>query len=320
MIPLFHWIYLYNDKYRAIGANFKVILFSSVFIVYTTIQTILELLVNPFAARSIKTAAEETEELLLNGVSGYSLIYAVVILLIAIFPLLLDRKKIGISRKYFFIIMTLFFLFFYLIILSNYFTALIVSIVGLLSIFILYKNKNMFVFLLLFSSFYFFFKNEISIFLIDTMSSFIQEDGITYKRLGEIKLNLLTGATTESLDTRSDVTSNSIDLFFENPILGYASTSVREFNLDRLGQHSYVLDTFALYGLFLGIYSFWILWMPFHSRISKRYSYKLRVYSCTVGIVFISLITFNNMTASMGYMAFFVFPTVFAYLKQNENG
>ncbi len=320
MVPLFYWIYEYNAKYRGIKNSIKILFFSLIFILYTSVQTILKLMLNPYAARSIKTSTEGTEDLFLEGVSGYGLIYAVVILLIVLIPMILDWKKLGISflGKIFILVLGLSFL--YLIILSNYFTALIVTLMAILTIIVLYRNKKMLFILAPFTLLYIMFQKDINVRVLDTISSFVQTDGLTYRRIQEIKAELIFGSRTESVDSRSDVVNQSIDLLSEYPILGYATELGNNFDLNRVGQHSYIFDTYALFGLFLGTYSFWIMWLPFRYRITPKNGYKLRVFSWTVGFTFMILITMNNLTATMGFAAFFVFPTVFDYINKRVNG
>ena len=320
IIPLFYWIYEYNAIYRSLKSNIKNLFFSLLFILYTSIQTTLVLILNPFAARSIKTSAEETGDLISDGVSGYGLIYAVVILVIVLIPMILDGKKLGLSFLGKIFILVLGGSFLYLIILSNYFTALIVTIMAILSIIILYRNRKMLLMLIPLSLIYFMFQKDINLTVIDSISSFVQTDGLTHKRLQEIKAGLETGSKTESVDSRTGVINQSLELFSEYPILGYANKPVDRFDLNKVGQHSYVFDTYALFGLFLGTYSLWIMWLPFHYRIKSNFGYKLKVFSWTVGFAFMILIIINNLTPTMGFAAFFVFPTVFDYINRKVNG
>lgn len=320
MIPLFYWIYEYNAIYRSLKSNIKNLFFSLLFILYTSIQTTLVLILNPFAARSIKTSAEETEDLISDGVSGYGLIYAVVILVIVLIPMILDGKKLGLSFLGKIFILVLGGSFLYLIILSNYFTALIVTLMAILTIIVLYRNKKRLFILAPFALMYIMFQKDINVKVLDTISSFVQTDGLTYRRIQEIKAELIFGSSTESVDSRSGVINQSIDLLSEYPILGYATELGNNFDLNRVGQHSYVFDTYALFGLFLGTYSLWIMWLPFHYRIKSNFGYKLKVFSWTVGFAFMILIIMNNLTPSMGFAAFFVFPTVFDYINKRVNG
>lgn len=316
MVPLFYWMYQYNVMYRELKANSRILFLSLPFILYTSIQTTLVLILNPFAARSIKTSTEGSEDLISDGVGGYGLIYSVVILVIVLVPLLLEQKKFGLMTFRRILLVSLGGSFLYLIILSNYFTALIVTILGVLAIIALYRNKRIFIFLIPVALLYFTLQKEINLVVIDTISEFVQADGLTHRRLQEIKTELTTGTKTESVDSRSEVVGQSIELLSEYPILGYATTPVHRFDWNRVGQHSYILDTYALYGLFLGTYSAWIMWLPFRYRITAKQGSKLQVYAWTVGIAFMLLITMNNLTATMGFASFFVFPTVFDYINK----
>jgi hypothetical protein len=122
------------------------------------------------------------------------------------------------------------------------------------------------------------------------------------------------------VDSRSDVNELSISTFLEHPIGGYLfNVNDRSvFDLSKIGQHSHVLDTFAFFGFFIGIFMCVFMFYPFFIRLKKQ-EYKLKIFTIIVGFAFFILITANNLTPTMGYAAFFVFPTVFDVLKKTNN-
>lgn len=316
VVFIYYWIYNYNSTYRGITSNLRVIIISLPMILYTTINTIRELLVNPYASRSIKTTVNETGDLALSGIGGYGLVYSVVIIVFILIPIIFERKKLGINFWGVSVIIGLIMLFIYLVILSNFFTALLLVMAGVVSMILLYRSKSMLFLIVPFTLAYLPLQKDINMAVIDTICDFSQENGKTYLRLQEIKSEILLGGNTESVDSRSDVTKTTIDLFSEYPILGYIAGAGEEFNLQRVGQHSTVLDAFAMYGIFIGSFFLWVMWLPFKYCLSRRISYRMNVFSWIVGGSFIVLITANNITPSIGYAAFFVFPTIFDYINK----
>lgn len=319
-VLIFYWIYSYNTAYRGLKSNIRIVCVSFVFVLYTTINTIRALIVNPYASRSMKTDVESTADIVSSGVGSYSLIYSVVLFTLILVPLLIDWRKLKFNMIKLALIVGLIIIFLYLIILSNYFTALIISVIGGVTIFLSYRSVNVLFFIIPLSLIYFTMQKEINIAVIDTISSFSQENGKTYIRLQETKRGIETGEKGENINSRSGVMETSLDLVSEYPIIGYIAGAGSQFELSRVGQHSTILDTFAMYGIFIGTFFFWIMWLPFKSLISRRSSYRMNVLVWIVGISFMILITFNNLTPSMGYAAFFVLPTAFDYLKRNIYG
>lgn len=317
LVPLYYWIYSYNSTYRGEKPNMRIVFISLIFITYTSIKTISELIINPYASRSMKTSVDSSIDLVSSGVSGYSLIYAVAIMVIIIVPLLLERKKLKFNMMKVSLLISLGVMFIYLIILSNYFTALVLSFIGIISLLSLYKNKRTILLLIPFCLSYLLFQKEINIAVVDTVMSFSQSGGRTHQRMAEIKKGIETGGHIQNVDSRSGVLELSLNQFSEHPIFGYIIESNNKFILTEIGQHSFILDTYAMYGFFIGSFCLWIMWLPFKSRIHKRNNYRLNIFSIITGLVFLGAISFNNLTPSMGYAAFFVFPTVFDYLKTN---
>ena len=83
---------------------------------------------------------------------------------------------------------------------------------------------------------------------------------------------------------------------------------------DLFGQHSQVLDTFALFGIFIGILQLYILFKPFHIYLKDANIY-LSSFAEVVVLLFFIQVTINNITPSIGFAVYFIFPTTFNYIK-----
>lgn len=316
-IPLFYWIYCYNSAYRGLKPNIRIGLLSLIPIVYTSFQTISELLINPYAARLIKTSGDQSVALWSRGISGYSLIYATVILLLILIPLIIERRKLMLNIYSFFLTTSLTFSFIVLIILSNYFTALIIVSFGVLMYITFYLNKKLLFFI--FIGFFMLYSAEHKVInktVIETIIYFVPQYGKTHERLDAIRNSIVYDIELKDLDTRSETRKASLDLFSKYPLGGYIVASNNNiFDLDKVGQHSYILDTYALFGLFIGTFAFWIMWLPFKYLIKQNNIYRLKVFTWIIGISFILILLNNNLTPSIGFATFFIFPTVYEYLK-----
>jgi|GEM_PF-4400636 len=318
LTSMFFWIYSYNSVLRGLKYNIRIVLLSLVPIIYTSLITVAVLLTNPYASRMVKSSVDGNIELAQSGVSGYSLIYAAVIMAITLIPILIERNRIKLGKLNKLLVWALLILFLSLIVLSNFFTALIAAVFAILSITLLFRSKRMLFLLIPISIIYLTLHKDINLMVIDTVLVWVQPEGITRIRLDEMKTELLIGAKSSSIDTRSDRLDESIEVLTSYPIIGYIAGSGTEFDLQKIGQHSTVLDTFAMYGIIMGSFFFWIMLLPFKYIISRGNSYKMKTFGWIIGLAFIFLIVFNNLTASIGYAAFFFFPTVFDYLNSHD--
>lgn len=315
LTAMFYWMYSYNSVYRGLKYNLRIVLISLIPIIYTTLITIGALQINPYASRLVKSSIDENIELAQSGVSGYSLIYAVVIIVVSLIPLIIEKNIIKLSKLSKLLILTLLVVFLYLIILSNFFTALIVTFFGIIFIIVLFRNKRILFLLIPISLIYLTFHKEINLTVIDKVIIWVQPEGITYIRLQEMKNEITTGTKTFSVDSRSDTLEGSLDIFMSYPMMGYLASSETDFDLQKIGQHSTVLDTFAMYGIVMGSFFLWIMLLPIKHTISRSNNYKMKVFGLVIGLIFLFLILFNNLTPSMGYAVFFVYPTIFDYLN-----
>jgi hypothetical protein len=314
----FYWVYEYNSLFRGRDANKKIVYYSIPILLYPSINTLIGLMKSPNLSRSIKGSGLETEILRKEGFGGYELIYATVILLIIVLPFVLDKNRM-ISKGKKLLLMLYTILALGLIIYSNYFTAFLVSFFAILVYWILLRFKKFVIFLMPIIFFYLIFSSTINLYIVKNIIPITPEDGLTHTRLVEIKNEIEFGYETESVDSRSSVNRQSIEIFSEYPILGYICgiDNSNDFDLSIIGQHSHIMDTFAFFGLFIGIFMLYIMFLPFYIRIIKQ-EHGLKVFALTVCLVFFILIAANNLTPTMGYAAFFVFPTVFDILKNKR--
>jgi hypothetical protein len=256
------------------------------------------------------------------GVGGYEFIYFLVILIpVLLFIFFKDNFKI--KKRYRALGIVIIFIFSVNVILANYSTALILLILGYYFIFFLNKIKQtrILFYLLLFILFYISF-NFISIVTVDFLLDNLDENSRNFSRLLEIKDYLISGASGDSINARNSAFKKSIDVFFENPMLGIALEPLETNSSGQVtgfGQHSQILDTFALYGIIIGVIQIWLYSYPIYSRLIAVKGY-INGLSLSILIIFLILITINVATPSIGFAVFFIFPSVYEkYLENSSN-
>ena len=80
-----------------------------------------------------------------------------------------------------------------------------------------------------------------------------------------------------------------------------------------LGNHSHLLDTFAIYGLGFGILQVYIYIIPLLTRINKINGY-YESQAILICIVFFMFFTLNVMTPSVGFAVYFIYPTTWDWI------
>lgn len=162
----------------------------------------------------------------------------------------LCRKCFKGNKKMFFFWGTVTMILFYIIIRSNAATSLILSalmiIIGFLFNIERFSGKIVARLVILGVLFFIFMQPSI----VDTLLSSVQEqmdpDGMSYKRMGELKESIIYGESEGDLESRQGLYNQSLTLFIESPLWGTSSP-------ERIGMHAWVIDRLALLGLlFIG--------------------------------------------------------------------
>ncbi|WP_226742862.1 hypothetical protein [Polaribacter gangjinensis] len=314
-IPIFFMAFEKNKLLGRNNDNLFIIKLLIPFVLLTSIITLNAYRVNPYISRSLKVSQGLGVENLRKGIGGYDFIYFLVLLIpILIFVLGKTKKK---TSRFVFIIMII--LFSFNIVLSNFSTALLLLLLGLFMGFFVKKIKSSY--FLIYLGFFVilsFTYNAFSLFFLDFMIELLGDSMGSY-RLNEIKAFLLTGDEGVSIEGRTEVFQQSLNVFYQNPIFGKISSPLTknlDGNITGFGQHSQILDTFALFGLFIGLLQIYIYFYPI-KRYLKESKYVISGFSLSILLIFFTVITVNNATPSIGFAVFFIFPTVLNSLINN---
>ncbi|MBA4294356.1 hypothetical protein C0431_15460 [bacterium] len=308
----FYFIYQYNRYYGYERSSFRIVMWSLPFVLITSIITFYSLRTNPWLARSIKSSGEYSAQVQSQGFGGYEFIYFLVFICILILFIALNRGFISLSRtkQLFFGIILL--QLFSTVLYANFFTALVLFFIAA-TILILIRKSTMGVKLTwIFMAILLLIQGKALFFMISNWLIANLNAGRTAERLIEIQLKVLgTGGQESLLSERAPVFQASIDAFLDNPVFGMMTTQLSYDGgfLTGFGQHSQILDTFALYGFAIGLVNLYIISQPFLTRMkSHPYLFGLNV---AMLISVLILFTSNNVTPSIGYAIFFIYPVIY---------
>ena len=315
---VFYLIYMYNEKYGFSKSNEIVIKTSFPLVVYTSVITLVALLENPYISRSIKSSGEYSDMIRAKGVGGYEFIYFLTILSVIIFYRTLSKNRISGSRfSSKSTQLSLLFLFVVTIVFSNYLTALMILIIAF-SIIIFARNRSAiiritYLFTLIILTI---FSRWIGLFIIDVFMRVIG-GGSTYNKLLFIKAELINSGSVWTIATdRIGTLNESISSFIDNILFGIVVKPI-EFSggyLVGFGQHSFIFDTLALFGMIIGSLTIFIYFWPLVKQIKK--SSLNRALKIAILISATILFVFNNATISIGYALYFIYPYYLARLSQ----
>lgn len=308
-------IFKYYSKTNKLSVIKYIVVMLLPFILFVWMKTTYALISNPYVARSIKSEGEATMALYRRGVSGYQFIYFITALApLLLYVFLYDKDLKLKSISFLLYIMT-----FVTIVMSNYFTALLgwgLSSAVMVVVYFL-KNKNIFMVIM------FIMATIIFLIMLDEMfglgMSFISDlsgGKKTADRLSEMEGSFWGGLIEEMRTDRWPVMQHSIETFFKYPIIG---VSAKDFNgqypLIDIGGHSYIVDTFAIWGVLIGCLTVKITFKPF---TKKRFKGKMSVLSVPMLMITLVILIFNNMTNSVASVYCLLYPYMCEVYKERE--
>tara|TARA_B110000211_G_scaffold72789_1_gene84491 strand:- start:3430 stop:4671 length:1242 start_codon:yes stop_codon:yes gene_type:complete len=311
-IPIFYLAFEHNRKLGRNMNNLRIIKLLSPFIILTSILTLKEYRITPFISRMIKSGAIEGKEIMASGVGGYEFIYFLVFLF-SVLIFTFRSIDFGKHRKKSMLIMLLLtILISYNIVLSGYTIALFLFVISILfrlldkTINLNKLIKTISLFILLFILFYLGYN-----FIIDKFLVRFEGTGNASKIL-EIISFFNSDTLGVSSQARVNVYLESISIFINNPFFGiifYPLAVNHSGELIAFGQHSQIIDTFALFGISLGLLQLYIYTKPLKDRITvglKKYD----VLAILIMFNFLVITVFNNITPSIGFVVLFIYPTI----------
>lgn len=275
----------------------KTVIFVCISASITWTVTIINLMGNPYLARSIKSSGETTASLKQSGIGGYEYVYFCVIVGVMFFCLFWYKKQIR------YLIISVIALL--MCIMSNYMTALLLFVVGIILCIISGRTRQqriigITIILLLLIGF-----NYCSSWLIEMVSN-LTPDGRIARLLSNNNEGIIKGIINEFTVDRLPTLLSSINIITMYHGMGVYFVAFSTI-LSSLGQHSYILDTLAIMGIPLGGAYLFIVYKGIFRNVVP------------VVVITIILLTLNNATASIAVALFLFVPTLRYYLLPNQN-
>ena len=267
---IFYLIYQYNHFYGYDNSSRTIIMWIFPFMIITSVITLTRLMENPYLSRIMTNSEDLTKELHRQCVGGYEFVFFLAMITVILMFIIFNKKQLKLTSKSWLAFLMLLLLFVFTVIFSNYFTAFIIILVSFFILIITKKRNSNRVLVVTALGILLIIQIKhilvsLTNFLINILGS-----GKTVDRIITFQSNLLGNGSGESLLTERMWTfQTSIDAFIHNPLFGVVAKPI-EFSgsyLVGFGQHSQILDTFSLYGLFIGLLNIYIIVQPFIKRM-----------------------------------------------------
>lgn len=307
----------YNETNRMFIVR-EAVAISVPFFLLTFIRTVIVAQTSPWVIRSIKTSGDDIG-LSAQGIGGYEFIYMLSLIFAFLFICFMKDRKVLKKLLYLFgMVMIL-----SLILMANYMTAMLLSFLSVVIAFAMSGFENLkngkgikgiigivvvfAVFLLLFI-----FADAIFSLLIRNLHT----GGRIYEVLGSGD-SLFDAVREEFMVDRYPTIKLSWDSFLKHPVFGIVTEKIVTSGgyLVGFGQHSFIVDTFALYGGFIGIIGVIQVLKPY-----KRYAvYKNNItYRYALGTHFLLLALLNNLNFSTIFLSTIILPCLAEYLLESK--
>ena len=312
LIPFGIIIFDYYKRFNRLR-HLKMVVMSIVpFILYTTLNTLKRLLENPFIVRSIKSSGEYSEELARQGIGSYGFVYFMVVVGVILLYIFLKTAnkwmRFSVLLGY---ILTLYFIF-----KTNYVTALVALVVSSAILLYVYigqrgkRNRVIMVIAIALGAFLLLSLDNIVLAIEDYLP-----ERLARAIVPEGEQTVVNALFEEFTADRWPTMLKSLEAFRDNLLFGLMGKG--EINnylgfISDFGQHSHIVDTFAIFGVFLGIMIVFAIFAPFKDMngkwIKEQLPLTVAICVCTVLIYL-----FNNATSTIAFAITIIFPLVREY-------
>ncbi len=261
------------------------------------------------ASRMLSKSFDGANELMNEGIGGFGHIYSQIILVPSVLYLLQKRiyKNIWYNLLFaIYIIVTI------TLILNAGFSLAIINLILTMFLYFLIKNKNWVNIFKLCSvgfiiSIIIYLNFEIIFNFLISLAS-----GTRYQlKVIDIYSSLRGVTSLGTVEVRLERYIRSIKLFFQNPLIGQLSYS-------ELGKHSALIDSFAQYGIFMGLIFMKIVLGTPYKFLKNSVGSKFKLSSVVLVSLIISAGT-NNIPAQLGVSLFIIYPLIWN-LSTKDNG
>ena len=273
MIPMGYFIFCYYKECGRLKDLRSLFLITTIFIILTYFDTLNALIDNPYTSRSIKSSGDYSNQLAADGIGGYSFVYFMVVVSVLLLYSFLKSR----NRWLKILTLTGFIMALYFILKSNYTTALITALISVSTLIMLnYAKKGIGNNILLFFILIAFYGIIMNLNAIIESLSYIIPSRIAQAVVPEQNESVFQSVADEFLSARWPSMLKSINAFLNAPLLGLVGSGELEYSngyLQGFGQHSHILDTFALLGGLFGIVNIFVVLRPLKDNKGKWITY-----------------------------------------------
>ncbi|EID4336612.1 O-antigen ligase family protein, partial [Vibrio vulnificus] len=309
-IFIFMWSYEILKNRRGISSLLTYLKLMLPFFLFTSLTTIYAYTDAPNISRTAKKDTLLGLQQMSSGIGGYEYIYMLSFILISL--LYLIPVKCGFVRKVFLVLLIS--IMGVNVFLSNFSTALIIILVGAFFWFFCGRmNRPKFYFLLVVMFLLTPLIASVLVYLLQFYTS-LDEGTINVSRANEIIDFINSGVVEQSMGARLLAFSMSLNSFSDSPIFGVILSNSNGSVLSSIGQHSFVLDGFAMFGVFVGALNVFLLLVPLYYLTIADRLIPISL-SCSLFILFFLFILVNNVTPSIGFALFFIIPVILEVYK-----
>ena len=238
-------IYMYYEQSGQLNRLKQISRVVCIAAMITLVTTSVELLTNPYIARSIKTSGEITTSLKISGIGGYEFVYFCMLVGVALFHCFWQEKK----PEY--LVGTI--VLFGFLLLSNYMTAVFLLAFGCMICLLSgkdVKQRIMAIFIIFLLIFF-------SHLILDNIGGMIERfspTGRIARFINSSNDGVLGSMTSEFVYDRLPTIQASLDTISKHFELGVIFSDNAQVSM--LGQHSFVLDSLAVFGIPMIIFLF----------------------------------------------------------------
>ncbi|MCE5178567.1 MAG: hypothetical protein LLF81_05435 [Porphyromonadaceae bacterium] len=309
-IPFFYFAFIFNESSGNMRTNYSIIKWSILPIVFIAITTLLILIKNPYASRQATSLRSEfSSDYIFTG--GYDFIYSLAIFTVILFAIYFLHSRYSNSKFQKIQLFILLVLFLITVFLSNFLTAVLMILFSISFFYVIKNNLFSLMFIIpILIILIIIFNQELISLLID-MFDLISPQGKIVDKLIDLQMKSSVFGNQNIMSDRNETYLSSFNGFLENPIFGKViyPFSVEDNFFSGFGQHSQIIDTMSLFGIF-GIIQIYFLLKIFTIRLKKGFR-SLNAFTLSVMLSVLILNFFNNSTALCGFAYFFVYPSVY---------
>ena len=241
--------------------------------------------------------ADTVYDLQIHGVGSYVFIYSIALASVMLFSILIN---VSIQRKNI-LLLIIMGLYIITIIKAHFLTAILIVILGNITAILIKPRKRKKIYILfIICTLIIIYSMLPSLFKI-FLYGHIGKNGRLSFLFNDTNSSVISLIFNEFIVDRFPTLIQSFETIKKYPLTGIILQSSREQDII-FGQHSTIIDTFALWGIPVGVIYIWLVFVPFFKYIKSK---KIK-YALPIMISFFILALFNNIECTIAFVFVFI--------------